>query len=418
MLPYLINLGDNITKEVFLEAEGMTQGGRYGNLSKPTSIWHKGATYVMGFTGLEDNNSPVIIKYKGNVVTYAKVAQSTVQDPGQHAFPAILIIADFIYVFQVNGHGEPMRVFKSNTAESIEDGFTLISTIGDFFGYCLPRLLPDGRVFILTRNTGSSPRYSQKMAISTPNNYTSWTVKNLADSGWGTNLVRHYPSTPFYYGVNQWNYLAIQHRYDQTPETYFAQSIYKTQDFITFYSLDGNFSKNIDANGVLTQTEIYDNLTIIGSGASRSTYVGGVNIIVINDVIYGNYFNQGTKTIHFYKITNGVLTETPTPFDFNNTPGGMSITQLFHFYNGQNLIHMATETRGDINIYSSDLNFNNIEFQLSIKQPNEEDPINEPVIPFNINEIEGEYIIGGTGNLITSANGKFPYIVIENKFYL
>src|SRR5690606_10616275 len=119
--------------------------GSYGNLCTPKSVWRNGATYITGYKDFSTNNSPVILRWKNGILEMEEVGTIDFSDALQHQHPAVLIIDDYIYVFAVNGHGRPIKIWKSNSPDNISDGFTLHHTISGDFGYCNLRKLSDGR---------------------------------------------------------------------------------------------------------------------------------------------------------------------------------------------------------------------------------------------------------------------------------
>jgi hypothetical protein len=415
MLPYLINI--NNEEGIFDISDDIKFIGMYP-LVTPTSIWHNGATYVVGYKTDVSNNDPVILRWEDEVIDFITVGDTTKPDPYglEHQFPALLVIDGYIYVFQVNGHGAEIQIWKSNFPENIKDGFTLFHTINGSFGYCNPRLLPDGRIVILSRDTPTG--FGQMIALSNPNDFTVWQTKKITEPDYNTHHHRHYISAPYYYGSNSWNYFGVSFRNDDaTPETYFAQAIYKTQDFITFYNLDETFSKNIDVNGKITHAELEANCMIVGSIDNDTDFAGGINFIVKDDVVYSSYYDATDSNWYFTKITGVVRTNTLIDISDLRFPNLNSVNNIFILYNGSNLVLFLFEDKSGVqerNIYTCDLDFQNLQFKTQVWKDGENTGARQSMIPFNLNEISGEYIIGGSD----TNSGEFLYQINNDKFLI
>lgn len=375
--------------------------GRYGALVYPKCVYHNGYTYLTCV--LDDiNRDPILLRYGNGETRTVQVGQIDNFDPLYHQHPSIQIINDFIYIFMVNGHGTDIKIWKSNTTD-MTDGFRLHHTIIGFYGYCSTRLLKDGRVIILSRVTALN--FAQVFMISAVNDYTSWTVRETTETEYATTDVRHYPSMPKHYGNNEWQYFGISLRND-TPatEVYFGQAIYKTKDYETFYSLDQSFKKNIVVDGELTPVEVENNLMILGSNTNSTTYVGTMNAIIINDVVYGSGFDSGVWK--FYKIENG----TTTFFDCNlpNLPSEANFSyNLDHYYNGKNLIIFSKGVA-----YTSDFNYSQITPRFKYYNLGNPTGINIVAPPINYQDINENYLLVGSDKEV----GVVPYYLTNERF--
>lgn len=384
--------------------------GSYGALVSPVSVWHKGATYITGTLDASTNNAPVILKWEDSTLEFNdSVGTIDNFDVLEHSHPSILIIDDYIYIFQVNGHDQDIKVWKSNSQEDIS-AFTLHHTILGDFNYCNPRLLDDGRVVILSRE--GYPDFTHQIAISAANDYTSWTLKDLTATDFVANDVRHYPSHPYMYGSNSWHYIGISLRDENTSpngiETYFGQAIYKTQDFITFYSLDENFSKNIDVSGALTRSEIETNLMIVGTNAAQTTYVGPMQFIVVNDVCYSKYYDNTANYFKFLKVdTDGTITTYPCNIPNLDTTINFSY-KFSMWYNGSNIVISTS-----LGIYAINLSLNNLQLKRLYTEDGEDNTPQAVSFPFNLDAVSGSYLFGGS-----TTEGVFPYYITSDKFLI
>lgn len=411
LLPYIINLSntDELVKDVSYNQEYYWVGG-YGALVTPNSVWYNGATYITGTLDADANNAPVIFKWKNDVLEYnGSVGTIDNADILEHSHPAILIIDGYIYIFQVNGHNEDIKIWKSDTQEDISS-FTLHHTITGDFSYCNPKLLTDGRVVILNRNGWSD--FEQIFQISDVDDYTTWTNRTATASDFLANDVRHYPSHPYMYGSNTWHYFGISLRDENTTPngiaTYFGQAIYKTQDFETFYSLDEVFSKNIVSSGGLTRSEIETNLMVVGSNTAQTTYVMPLQFIVIDDVVYSRYYDNAASYFKFMKIaTDGTITTYDCDIPNVSTTINFGY-KIFIWYNGNNLVITT-----DKDIYVSDLNFSNVQFYNQYAYSGETDAVQVVSLPYNLDEVINNYLLGGT-----TTEGVFPYFITSDKFLL
>ena len=366
---------------------GSDEAGRYGTLATPKSLFYNGGTYLTGRLDATTNNSPYILKWKNGVLEYELVTTLTNPDVLVHPRPAVLIYNDFIYVIVVNGHGEDMQILKSNSADSIADGFTLLHTVTGDFGYNACRITTDNRMVILTRSTGVTltPNNSQVVLVSDIDDFTTWSEKLVTDADYGTTLVRHYPSVPIHYGVNQWNYFGISMRKDSGGSGYvYKQFIYKTQDFITYSNLTETFSKNVDVSGEITQAELLANFAIT-TPTDETKSSAGVNAIVLNDEIYNSYYNYISEEWYWQHIdSSGVITETlidlilPSP-----VLGQFSLLSMW--YNGNNLVHSINNL-----LYISNLDFSSLEVITNIELGESK------ILPANLDKVDGDYMIGGS----------------------
>ncbi len=382
--------------------------GSYAALVSSKCIYYNGATYMTAQKDATTKNAPAIFKWKNGVLEYATVGAIDNADGLEHSHPAILEIQGYIYIFQVNGHGKDIKIWKSNTIDSITGGFTLHHTITGTFGYCNPRLLADGRVIIQSRETANvATQYGNILSISAIGDYTTWTNKVLTNPDFDVTLDRHYTSMPYTYGTNNWHYIGGTLRNEfNSNAIYTGQFIYKTQDFITYYSLDGLFSKNIDVSGNLTPSEIETNLMIVGTNQANN-YVHPLWFNVINDVTYSYYYDAATSYFRFMKTENGVITSYPCEIlGLDTTPNlGFRMGILF---NGFNLVIYTDKA-----VYACDMNFGNTQLIKKLVSDGELNPLLSYLIPSNLNEVSGDYLIGGS-----TTGGEFPYYITNNKFKL
>jgi hypothetical protein len=413
-IPYVNTVQSEPMQKELATISNLYYSGSYGALVSTKSWYYKKATYVTGTESSATNNSPIILKYNHETQILENVKVGTIDnyDSLEHSHPAIIIKNGAIYIYQVNGHGTDIKIWKSNVNESIADGFTLHHTIPGNFGYCNPRLLNDGSVVLVSRLTSSgSTVYSQVIAKSQPNDYTSWTVKQVTEADHAATGIRHYPSFPNIYGNNTWFYGGISLRHKDTPtggdEDYFGQAIWKTQDFTTFYSLDGNWSKNIDVNGVITGSEIEANLMVAGTNSAPNKYIMPLQFIVVNDTIYSRYFEEADGYFRWMKIDpSGTINTYPIGIPNIDTTNNFSYKMNMN-YNGNNLVIL---TNGKI--YGLDLNFGNQTFFDQYKYDGETEPLDVAVLPYNFPDINEEYMIAGSTD-----SGNFPYILTSNKFF-
>jgi hypothetical protein len=404
----------SISEEGFIKEveayEDHNYSGSYGALVTPKSVYYNGATYLTARKDSDSKNSPLIIKYSNGQVETASVGTIDNSDPLQHAHPAVIVKDGEIYVFSVNGHGQDIKIWKSNVNESITDGFTLHYTIVGKFGYCNPRLLPDGRIVILIRltATGDVNNYAQAFLISAVNDYTTWTEKQTTYPNHNSTKNRHYPSAPYYYGTNSWYYFGISLRNESQGvggEDYFAQAIYKTQDFSTFYNLAETWSKNVDVDGVMTAQEIEDNLTLVGTKDLPNMYVKPMQFIVVNDVVYNCFYDKDSGYFKFMKIDGATRTDYPCQITGIDTTANFSYKMRI-YYNGNNLVIFSGG-----NIYGLDMNFDNLNYFDQYYASGDSNSLDTAMIPTNFDEVSGVYLLAGS-----TEQGVFPYIETDEKF--
>lgn len=378
--------------------------GFYANLVSPRSIWYNGSTYIMGNNTSDDNNSPFILQYKNGSITYEFVGLINNADPLQHAHGGVLEIGGYLYVFSVDGHGENMLIWKSNSIENVSGGFTLHDTITGDFGYA-NAMYKNNRMIILTRSTNpvGTPNMSHVILYSDENDFTTWTEKTVTDADYSVTADRHYPALPYHYGTNTWYYFGVQIRQDSGGSGYmWAQCIYKTQDFVNYYSLDENFSKDIDISGEITQAELLSNCAIF-QAASKTVVCSGLNGIILNDEYYGSFYDTDESKWKWVHIdSSGTQTETDIPLTLDAPTISTPLAFNMMYYNGQNLVHKINE-----NIYKSRLDFSDLELIDGV------DFDERKIIPLNLDEVTGEYMMGGS-----LTEGDFYYNITSNKFLI
>ncbi len=414
MIQFIANLVDDLLYEKTYNATGITLSGYKSPLETPTCLWYNGATYWVGYKGFSTNHQAVIFKYKDGVIEHEDVGVGTAtSDVLLHCYPVLLIINGFLYVFQTDPHAAPIKIWKSDVAESITDGFTLHDTITGDFAYIGARLLSDGRVVILSR-TDITNDYSHKISISDVDDYTSWTTNIITDADYGVNNTRHYTTAIQHYNVNEWHYFGITYRKDAGDNPYVRQAIYKTKDYVTFYNLEETFSKDIVASGAITNAELETNFVIIGSISEDTTYTAGVNAVAIDDVLYNSQWNDALQKWQFMKIaTDGTITYYDVPvsniFYLENI-----IATIRILYNGNNLVFLIfTDEGGGVlgrKIYASDLNFDNFQFMYDMRRVV---PTDRKMMPYNLDEVNGTYIIGGG-----SVEDEVQFYETDNRFII
>ena len=388
----------------YIDESAIVYSGSYGNLCVSKSIWHNGVTYITA-KGNNPTEDPYLLRWKNGVMSSIKVGFIDYEDALSHQNATILIIDDYIYIFCVNGHGESIKIWKSNTIDML-DGFSLHHTIVGNFGYCNTEIY-DGNVVITSRVTDNQTYiYSQVLLVSDGSDLTTWDKINTTDADYSNTDVRHYPSMIKHYGYNEWHYSGISLRNDdESPQVYFGKAIYKTKDFTTVYNLDETFSKDISSTP-LTVSEIEDYFMISGTNTAKTTYNGTMSAIAINDIIYTATYENSQWS--YLKIVNGSITKTDCELpDLPTTANGG-----YHFIFYFNGINIVFQSRGKI--YATDLNFTTIEEKFEYYELGEPTGANTTVLPANLDEIYGKYIIGGS----SLEEGVVPYYISNKKFFI
>lgn len=375
----------------------------------PQMYYYDGYTY-QGATKNVSNRDPILLRFnqRDNSVIHVDVGTIDNFDPIFHQRPIPIEYNGFIYVIQVNGHGQDIKIWKSNTTD-VADGFTLDTTISDNnYGYINLHKRSDDSIIIGSRLTTQTP-YNYGHVLVRSSDWSTFSSVITTDPDYATTNHRHYMMLPLEYGTNTWLYVGIMSRNDSGNQ-YFSQGYYKTQDFNTFYSLDETFNKNVASTTPVTDAEVETNFNIIGSTASDTVRVQASNGCVIDDVIYGSYFDNVTDNYwRFYKITGmGVKTEyecTIVGLDTDrvtDTNSAITIT-----YNGNNLVWSF-----DGAIYTCDLEFNNQKLVFQATDTDGNDLTNNIYPMSNIQDVNGRYalFIGGGGV------GTARYYITSDKF--
>ena len=378
----------------------------------PMTIYNNNYTYIAGTENVANAN-PILFRYDSidNTIVGVKVGVIDNFDPLFHQRPIPIVGLDgHVYVFQINGHGQSMKVWKSNTTD-ISDGFSLHHTTpNNTLGYINIQKFDNYILKIGTRKTtgaGSGGIYGHIVGKSNDVNYNSFTFIEVTDPSFSSTNYRHYMMMPREYGDNSWSYFGIMKRNDSGNQ-YFAQAYYKTQDYKNFYSIDESFSKDVINTSKITDVEVESNLTYFGSNTFDTTQIQASHGFVLNDEIYGSYYNNTSNKWKFYKInTIGVVTEYDDTIGLNSdfTDVNRAITQT---YNGNNIVYSYLGK-----IYTCDLDFNNQKEAFDFEEPTGEVLGKTTVFPIiNPQDIKSNYLL--VGNL---AGDKFAYYVINDKFF-
>ena len=385
--------------------------GTWANHFSPTILWVNGATYALA-TKAEPNRSPLLYRYGNGQIDSVQVGTITKFDTTNlyHPKSSIVYVDGHFYVGVINGHGEELLVFKSNTS-NITDGFNLEATVNGEFGY-ISGYYKDGRIVWLTRQTAPPNGYYKRVIYSNINDYSTYT--NLQTTQGSTSFLRHYPTSPKLYGYNEWYYFCVGLRNgSSSPSYYYNQVIYKTKDFETFYSLDENLSKNLSVSP-FTQSELDNELSVVRN--SSNTYNIGTPIgFVLNDVYYGSYWNEDDDYLRFFKYDSSVRTDYPCYIP-DLSQDQTEFRQLQLYYNGKNIVIVSSALN---KIYTCSLNFSNQQEVFDFSNQTELEL--SAGLPQNFDEVVGNYIICGkfdVSNVYTPSPpvSNFPYIETQDKF--
>ncbi len=342
-----------------IEIPDLLQIGWQGGLIDPNGLYFNGKTYA---TGVQTNNIAgqrnrvVIVQYDGATPTvppiYAFVGSGTDgQDTLNHPRPAMLIDpSGYIWIYQTTIHQTPIRVWKSDNPEDISS-FTLVHTIPEInglnYGYPKPILQPDGRVFILVRsNDGVGPAdlYNTLILKSTDATQTSWTAQPIADAEHETTGNRHYHNVFRKYGTNTVQMFGTSFRASGT-NTYWKHAITKTTlgNYTTYSNAAGTFSKDVDLNGMINDSEMNGNFVV--NSASQSTIeLARMAGIQVDDTAYTYVLKEGAFG-EFMKVSNtGVVTKADVQIPNVLTENQANLCQLW--YNGNDIIGAIRRTIG------------------------------------------------------------------------
>lgn len=403
--------------------------GSYNRVCVPKCIWFEGNTY---FTAYDQNDvrNAILIRTGLTPAKSIQVSVNTKTDlPLDHQHPVLIRVGRKLYVFQTNGHNEEIKITEVDI-DNFEAGGVLHHVINGEYGYVSVKLLPDGRIRILTRiNDAPTLQFDQVILISDPNDYKTWTERVITDADYGSTKYRHYPSAITTYGHCTKDYIGLAVRNDNSggdTEVYFAQTVYTidvNSDYSSVSNVSGTFSKNVVSDSRVTNSELENHFTSVGF-KSNIDYCGTAYRIAINDVLYGSFHDSATignpGVWKFYKEDKNGITEYALPSGiFENLPTTPSFGNPFNmWYNGKNLCIRNTNKVDSGFFYTCDLEFSNWrkEFQYFDLRDSGDRPLNagRAIPPENLDEVEGIFAIGGAG-FPGETEGKFPYFLTDDK---
>lgn len=342
-----------------------------GYILGSTCLYFNGNYYGTGQSTVDTGERGIIWKWNPTteVFTYDEIYGVFSQAEAiQHRFPSIIITNDgYIYCAATDPHGSTIRVYRSDNTEDIT-GFTEVSNTGTSGGTnAYPSLYLDGNDLVIShRNTGTTSSGAGNIEFvhglwRATIGVWSWNRINLyenTDGSAGLNRRVVYPTFPKQLVNNNWVYFISNPRSgDGGSEQYFSQVVLKTQDYNTFYNLEGTWSKNIVANGIITIAE-RPNITIRDNGAGKG--VGLQMISIVNDIFVGYYYDwdAGKHYIQWYDgawNTRDVQALLDPLYGYDGGIDGIYKMGNYYYY------FSVVDSNLDRKIYRSEIPFNTFE---------------------------------------------------------
>lgn len=414
--------------------EDFWMGGNFRSLSRQSILRFNGSTYSLWYKEKVDFNQVGILKQTGDFVESVIVNDGTVgQEPINHPAPMLYIDEDtgIIYVFQNRFHVDSIRVWKSNSPENIENGFSYVGEFGTDTAY-LALLEGNGKDAVIQTRAGATNNDIYSMSVVKLNLDTLVNEQiQITNSQWQTNDWRHYLLGVYQYGTSDKVVIGIAHRNQPPTGTgYYKFSLLYTDrggDYKTYTNRDGTFSKNIETSGFITNTELETHFAEIGSDTARTTIISEGNSIRKDNTTYICWMSDDANSrFSIRTLADGVSTSTDFLIPLTTiAESDIWYTPIYMYDNGSNWVFSIYENTPEdgfvTNIYKSNYDFSGFQ-KVYIETL---DKIGYHYgIPLNLDEVTGKYLIMGRddnadgGQSVPFIAGEFIYTITQNKFLM
>lgn len=408
----LIQSGVNTTTGVTSKA--ITDFFRLGDFQfvRPSILWNKGKTYAGADKGNNAiagfQNDIIMIEYDSatNVISTIDVGDGAgYNDIYNHPACWVWVENDYIYCGQSEPHNVGTSVYKSNSTNTINSGFTKLSNVEDDYSYPKALITHDGNFAFNFRLEGSLEYDDVGIVKSNSSSIEgTFTATQITDSL--TSGYRYYNSTPVVYGTPTKTYFTPTIRRD-TGAVYFAHVVLVTTDFNTFSNYQGTASKNVVSAAKFTDAEIEADYIINGSMASDGDELRVMNTMAVDDVLYGTYIKSGTSDWYIFKIDGTTKTEVNLSSNISNLRTDNSLNN-FMYWNGSNIVLSVLTDDGTKNKELWAINSGLTTFTQKYTY-NDALAYNDPIkLPENYDEVTGNYIF-----YVDSQLGVTDYCVLE-----
>jgi hypothetical protein len=380
------------------------KGGGF-TISSPTSWHYNGSNYYLGFERYTETQPSKmwIIKQTDNNIEYNNVNTGTSNpDNLDHTTPLWGGVSStgYLYTMQCDGWGQPIRVYKSSTPETITGTWTYVGDFDTNASYIWQVQGDDiNDMWFVTRSTTGALTYSLALLNVDLDNPTAYVKLQISDSNFATDQIRHYAQCAYFTGTSTYRTLFINHRVESTSVNYKNSIMLHKRGTDEIYTFDLGSFKDVGVSGELTNTELEADYKFQGTDSDKTVY----NIILaskqIDDDVY--IINQTELGIDMYKMTIGSLTPVATQ--------ALVWWGVYYMYDrGDKLLLYGYDSTfaGDMAVWT-------IEYDLTgltlIKRTNGLPKVGDFGVPYNYGDIVGKHLLIGAA--VSGDDGNVPMIL-------
>jgi len=272
-------------------------------LFNPTCVYKNGRTY---FTWKRNQNSsdgqPIVGEYYEGKIRYTILSDVYTPILDYHDHPTLVVDADgYIWVFLEQHATTSPHTYRSTKPYNITKFTKIVEGVTARVDYPKTYVYPNGN-FIQWLRTGALGEVG--LGVRTSTDGVTWSsIQKVTEATSEQSAVdyRHYPYIPTNWVNNgEFNIVLFKRIGDAGTELYIRVWHLKTMDGVTYYNEQGTFSKDVVADGFITETELNDNCLIWHNPdgeVGQYTFImnGIIHISKSVDSLY--YYNNGWQLI-------------------------------------------------------------------------------------------------------------------------
>ena len=372
----------------------------------PTSIYRNGSTYLTGMT--DENSNHIGFVFKINKFNFEQVEFNSGITPeldgSNHARPSILIDdSGFIWLFQVDPHNAPIKVWCSNVSESILDGFTYKGEINVDFAYQQIYRQSNFDIQILTRTSGTG-NSGHTRVVGNLNNLSGFTSQAITDP---TGSYRHFTNNFYKYGniTREWFTINVVDTSAPSPRFVYKVGLYyweiSTPNIL--HNPDNTYTFDISSTPITETLLEANNFYVLGNEIEKSEERNGFAAQVNNEVYFQNAINSRYRIMRIDDNLNKT---------YSDIIPNSNLTDIIRIdFNGSNLV--VQQVQGlKVFIYGLSLDLSKLVYIESYDLLRTRVPLDFPV---NFPDVDNFYPIA-IRNVLNS--DEYNYLTTKDKFFI